>query len=324
MKIQISDAENLARSALQKFGYSPDNADIISRHIIDSELRGYGAAGLARVLNIGDRLGGKQPAESVEITRSTVATAQIDGHDTLGYIVAHQATEEAIQKAKQTGVGIVGVNNTWMTGMLAYYAEIAAKQDLVTIIVSNATAWVAPHGGYKPMFGPNPLAIGIPSSTTPVIYDIATSKVLHADLILAQRLNKDIQPDVAYNDAGEMTQNPWDALKGAIAVWGGHKGSGLAAMIQLLGVMAGSTAFPPNISGVGFVVIAIDPVAFRPLDDFKAEVDDYSKKMKESPPLPGNPALRMPFERSASVRDETLRRGEFEVEERVVEALRAL
>lgn len=327
MKIKITEAERLAKTSLQTLGYSSDNADIITRHLIDCELRGYAAAGLARILSIRDRLGqGNPPKETIEVTRSSPATAQIDGHDTLGYLVAQRATEEAIQKAKQTGVAVVGANATWYTGMLAYYAEQAAKEDLVTVIASNTSPWVAPHGGFKPMFGTNPFAIGFPSGgEVPVIYDIGTSKLLHADLLLARRLGKDLPPDGAFSEAGEMTQNPWEALNGAIAVWGGHRGSGLAIAVQLLGVLAGSPAFPPDLKEFGFLIMTIDPAAFRPIEDFKAEVETYSTKMKESPSLQGgDAALRMPFERSAAARKQGLEAGEFEVDEQVVKLLQGL
>ena len=134
----------------------------------------------------------------------------------------------AIEKAKQVGVSVVGVNGTWYTGMLSYYAEMAAKEDLTAVIASNCTAWVAPEGGHKPMFGTNPFCVGFPSGGTPIIYDIGTSKIIHADILLAKRLGRDLPPGSAFNSEGEPTLNPQEALEGAMTVWGGFRGSGLA------------------------------------------------------------------------------------------------
>ncbi|KIX06045.1 uncharacterized protein Z518_04019 [Rhinocladiella mackenziei CBS 650.93] len=325
MKIKVQEAEELARSALLKLGYKPHDAEITARHLIDSELRGYGVAGLARVLSIRDRLRENGLKDEITVTRDSPTAAQFDGHDTLGYIVAQRATETAIRKAKQVGVAVVGANNTWYTGMLAYYGEMAAKEDLVTIIASNASPWVAPQDGYRPMFGTNPFSVGFPSgSGTPVIYDIGTSKILHADVLLAQRLGEQLPPDSAYNSTGQLTTNPAEALDGALAVWGGHRGAGLAITVQLLGVLAGSPALPGNLHDFGFLIIAVDPAIFRPIDEFKAEVDAYSEKMRQSPPLPGKDPLRMPFERSAALRAKTLEEGEFEVQDQVVEMLKTM
>lgn len=325
MKISIETGTNLAYDALQKLGYDAAESAIIGDHLIDSELRGYGVAGLARILSIADRQNDDRslPTEAT-VTRDAPATAQLDGNDTLGYLVAHQATRIAMQKAEKVGVAVVGVNNTYYTGMLSYYAEMAAAKDLVAVIASNCTPWVAPEGGYKPMFGTNPFCIGFPTSSTPVIYDIGTSKIIHANIMLAKRLGKDLPPDSAFNDQGQYTTSPQEALEGAMAVWGGPRGSGLAIAVQLLGVVAGSPALPPNLEDFGFLVMLINPAMFRPMEEYKREVDEYVTRMKESPSLPGKAALRMPFERSNATRAQAREAGEFEVEEVVVAKLKAL
>ena len=324
MKIKLDEAEQLVKDGLRRLGYNAEDTDTIADHLIDSELRGYGVAGLARVLSIADKLAGKPAKTATKITREAPATAQIDGQDTLGYLVAHQATSLAIEKAKKTGVSCVGANGTWYTGMLAYYAEMAAKEDLVAVIASNCTAWVAPEGGYKPMFGTNPWCVGFPSSDVPVLYDIGTSRIIHADIKLAQRLERELPPDSAYDIDGHMTTDPFKAMEGAMRVWGGFKGSGLAITVQLLGVLAGSPALPPNLEDFGYMVVVINPANFRPIEEFKKEIDDYSKEFRSQPPLPGGSPMRMPFERSNQVRERNRAAGEIEVEAGVVERLQAL
>lgn len=118
----LSEAEQLADDALQKLGYNEDQAKKIGHHLIDSELRGFGIAGLARILSIADRLAGSKPATATEITSDAPATAQIDGHDTLGYLVAYEATELAIKKCKEVGVAVVGANGTYVSFFIRYDA----------------------------------------------------------------------------------------------------------------------------------------------------------------------------------------------------------
>jgi LDH2 family malate/lactate/ureidoglycolate dehydrogenase len=324
MKLSLTDAQSLAGQALEKIGYNEQDIPIIRDHLIDSELRGYGIAGLARILSIADRLAGKLPASRIEITQESPTSAQLDGNDTLGYLVAHKATTIAIEKAKASGVSAVGANNTYYTGMLSYFAEMAAANDLICIIASNCTPWVAPEGTYKPLLGTNPFCIGFPTDDVPIIYDIGTSIIIHAQVMLARRKNEKLPPDTAWDEQGEMTTDPDEALKGALAVWGGAKGSGLAIAVQLLGILAGSPALPPSLEDFGYFVMMIDPAKFRPLGDFKREVGNLVTAFHTAPTMPGRDALRMPFERSNKRRAEVRESGQLEVDDIVVQRLKEL
>ncbi|KIW35695.1 uncharacterized protein PV07_02379 [Cladophialophora immunda] len=323
MKIAFEEAQQLADRALREIGYQEEDIPTIRDHLLDSELRGYGIAGLARILSIADRLAGKTPSSGIEVTSESPTTAQLNGKDTLGYLVAHKATKVAIEKAKACGVSAVGANNTYYTGMLSYYAEMAAAEDLVTIIASNCSPWVAPQGTYKPLVGTNPFCIGVPTDGVPIIYDIGTSRIIHAQVMLAMRKNEQLPPDTAFDENGEMTTDPEKALKGALAVWGGAKGSGLAIAVQLLGILAGSPALPPNLEEFGYFIMAIDPAKFRPMADFKREVGNLITAFHTTPTLPGH-ALRLPFERSNRRRAETRAGGYLEVDDVVIERLEAL
>lgn len=321
MKLPIAQAQQLAHDVLVQTGYTPENATRIALHLLDSQLRGYSSAGLARILAVRDRLGDKRPAEDISITTETPVLAHLNGNDTFGYLVGEKATEMVIAKAKECGIAIVAACNTWTTGMLAYYAEKAAKEDLVTIITASSTPWVTIEGGYKGINGTNPVCVGFPSSGKPVILDIATSKILHADIVLAQRLGTELPANSAFNARGEPTTDPFEVLQGSIAPWGGYKGSGLASMVQLFGVLAGSPAFPPPLEQFGLSIIAIDPARFRPIAEYKTEVDKYCQGVKDSPVAEGAEALRMPFEGSAKARAEALAAGQVEVDETVYKIL---
>lgn len=332
MKLTIDEASGLAHAVLVHTGYSVAAADTITAHLIDSELRGYTAAGLARILAVRDRLNSRNQnqnqrvVEEVTVTKNTAVLAQINGQDAFGYLVGQRATELAIEKAKQTGIAIVSANNTWTTGMLSYYAEMAAAADLVAIITANSTPWVAAHGGTTGVHGTNPLCIGFPGSgsgATPIILDMATSELLHADVVLAQRLGTPLPAGTAFDAQGRPTTDPSAVFSGgAIAPWGGYKGSGLAAMVQLFGVLAGSPAFPPALEQFGFTVIAIDPAQFQPLDEYRRQVDLYVKGVHASPPaFADGPPLRLPFERSAAQRAAALQAGTVDVDDVVYKAL---
>ncbi|KFX92668.1 hypothetical protein V490_05245 [Pseudogymnoascus sp. VKM F-3557] len=326
IKLSTSEASKLTQSALLAIGYTNDDAETICSHIIDAQLRGYGPTGLARVLTIAERVN-HAPVGSADmnITRESTASAQLDAKGAIGYIAAYRATELAIKKAKAGGVGIVGVSDTFYAGMLSYYAEMCTREDLVVMIAASAGPWVAPHGSYTARFGTNPFCVAFPSGTKqPIIWDIGTSKIIHAQVKLAQRMGEELPEGVAYDTEGGVTRDPFKAMEGAMAVWGGHKGSGLAIAIQLMGALAGAPAHTGSADGWGLLVIAMDPEMFRPIDEFKKEVDTYSETIRSSKPLKGNGPIRMPFDRSWETREQTRENGFVQVEASVVEGLNKL
>ena len=88
--------------------------------------------------------------------RETPVSAFVEGGDQVGYLVGHRAAELAIERAKKSGIGIVGANETWFTGMFSYYMEMATREDLVGMAIGNASPRVAPQGSAEGRFGTNP------------------------------------------------------------------------------------------------------------------------------------------------------------------------
>jgi delta1-piperideine-2-carboxylate reductase len=325
MFVSLAQARFLATRALCGLGLTPEEADLTADHLLDCELRGLGYSGLARVVSIAERMASAPDHRTpITVVKQSPVSALIDGGDNVGYLVAHRATELVITKAQQTGIALVGAHNTWYTGMLSYYAEMATARDLVVMIASNATPWVAPYGGSAARFGTNPICFGFPSSGNPVIWDIGTSEIIHAQVLLARRLGTKLPPGVAYDGAGEPTTDPAQALAGAFAAWGGHKGSGLGIAVQLLGAMAGSPALPGELDDFGFLVIAIQPDLLGSLDEFKQKVSDYAEAVRETRPLDKATPVRMPFDRSIARRQEQRERGGFDVPDEVYRAVAEL
>jgi delta1-piperideine-2-carboxylate reductase len=241
MQLTVAEAHQLAVRIMSTLGHDTTDATLIADHLIDCELRGLNYGGLARAISIAERIGRTgDRRRPISIRHETPVSAQLDGGDHLGYIVAHRATAIAVDKALAAGIAVVGADDTWYTGMLSYYAEIAAARGLVTMIASNASPWVAPHGATEGRFGTNPMCFGFPSADEPVIWDVGTSAIIHAEATLAQRLGQRLPEGVAFDPDGNSTRDPAAALAGAFAAWGGHKGSGLGIVVQLLGIMAGS------------------------------------------------------------------------------------
>ena len=303
-RLTIAEARTLAERTMQAIGHTADEARIISDHLIDCELRGLSYGGLPRALSIVERITkSKRQRTPITVESRMPVSALVHGGDNVGYLVALRAMQEAITRAKQNGVAVVGSNSTWYTGMLSYYAERIAQADLVCMIASNATPWVAPYGGTEGRFGTNPICYGFPSSGgEPVIWDIGTSTIMHAEIVLHNRLGTQLPEGVAYGPDGKPTRDPAAALKGAIVPWGGAKGSGLAIVVQLLGAMCGSPVLPQGMHDYGCLFVVMSPALLMAPEAFKASVAEYAAAIRGTRPHEGGSPVRMPFERSAAER----------------------
>ena len=292
---------------MRSIGHDADDARVIADHLIDCELRGVTYGGLARAVSIAERIARTGISRTpIRVVRDTPVSASLDGGDRIGYVVAHEAMRIAIAKASAGGIVIVGAHNTWYTGMLSHYAETAAAHGLVSLIASNASPWVAPHGASEGRFGTNPICVGFPSADEPVIWDIGTSAIMHAEVLLADRLGEALPDNVAFDNAGRPTSDPAAALAGAFAAWGGHKGSGLGIVVQLLGALAGSPPIPPDLAGFGMVIIAIRPDLLTSTEEFERNVASYAESVRTARPVEGGPPVRMPFDRSRAERQRRL------------------
>lgn len=325
MKIAIDDARRLIEEVMVAQKHSKQDAALIADHLMDCELRGVSFGGLPRALSIVERIQGRPDRRTpITVTRDTPVSAFVEGNDQSGYLVAHRATQLAIAKAKQSGVGIVAANETWYTGMFSYYLEMAAREDLVSMAIGNAHPRVAPFGSTEGRFGTNPIAFGFPSFEDPVIWDIGTAAVMAGEVALALRTGAPLREGVAYDEKGNPTRDAAAAGKGAYAVWGGAKGSGLAMCVQMLGMMANTLPFPPLLAGCGFLILCMSPSMFMDVGEFKKNISDYAKAVRAAKPIdPANP-VRMPFDRSAETRRKTMARGMIEVADATYQKLDAV
>ncbi len=303
-------------------GHDDHDAALIADHLIDCELRGLAYGGLARAISIAERLKrtGYQPGP-IAILHETPVSARVDGGDHIGYVVAHRATKIAIDKAEAAGIAVVGANNTWYTGMLSYYTEMAAARGLVSMIASNASPWVAPHGSTEGRLGTNPICFGFPGADEPVILDIGTSAIIHAEVKLAERLGQPLPDGVAFDRDGAPTRDPAAALAGAFAAWGGHRGSGLAIVVQLLGILAGSPGIPGELESFGYLIVAVRPDLMGPAETFRENVSGFAQATRSARPLDPEHPVRMPFDRSRAERARRRAEDRIEIPDVVFEQL---
>jgi LDH2 family malate/lactate/ureidoglycolate dehydrogenase len=116
---------------------------------------------------------------------------------------------------------------------------------------------------------------------------MGTSAIIHAEVTLAARLGNDLPEGVAFDRDGLPTRDPTAALAGTLATWDGHKGSGLAIVMQLLGILAGSPPVPPELAAFGYLIVAIRPDLMGPAEAFRENVSAFAKAGLSARPAGG-------------------------------------
>lgn len=322
--LSIADARNLGRHALRKSGYSADEIDIIVDHLIDADLCGYRGSGLAKILAIVDNPKSVNAHGDIRIVHETPSSAMLDGANLVGYVPVYRATEIVIEKARKQGMALVGVHNAYFSGRNAYYVEKIVDADLVGIHTCSTQPRVAPLGGKLPGLGTNPIAVGLPSTRGPVIFDIGTAAMRFGETHIRKALGELLPEGVAIDANGAPTRDPATALAGCLLPFGGHRGYVLSFAIQALGLLCGATRPRGHVQDYGFLFIAIDPGIMLPLDQLKREMSELVDRMRATPPAPGAEAVRIPSERAFAERAQRRAADRIEIGREVHRQLLAL
>ena len=303
VRLSGAEAQALGEKALRSIGYSAEEAIIIATHLVDAAMWGYEFAGLPRILVIAERPEIKKPRTPVTIIRETPASAYLDGGNHVGYIAILRAAEIAIEKARQSGVAVIGMRNSWFGGRSAYYMEKIARAGFAAIYCCSSTPTVVPPGAIRKVLGTNPMAIGMPGKVNPFIFDMGTAAVMSGEVLMKAFLGEEFPEVVGIDKQGRPTRAARDMVEGGVFPFGGHKGYGLSIAIQALGLMAGARMRNGDVSDFGYLLIVFDPEIFMPAEQFTTELEELLTKIKGLPRQPGVPEIRIPSERGFRERD---------------------
>ena len=299
---------------------------MICAHLVDASCCGYAFAGLPRILEIAEDKRLNEPRRPLKVVHETPVSVLVDAGNTIGYYAVYKGTCMAIDKARQSGIAIVGVYDSALSGRNAYYVEMIARENLVGLQFSSAWPVVAPEGGKRAMLGTNPVAAAFPTGKDPMVIDIGTASIMRGEMALRNRLGESLPEGVAIDSDGNPTLDPAAAIAGSVLAFGGrdrHKGYALSLMIQAFGVVAGAAIPHGRARDYGHLIIAFRPDLLTPLDQFKGHVDQLIAEIKATPTRDGVEAVRIPSERSFREREVARREG-FSVDSKVVEGLKNL
>jgi L-2-hydroxycarboxylate dehydrogenase (NAD+) len=322
MKIKLSELNELVLRALKKYGYKDEESDILRNVLMYAQMRGNNQ-GIVKL--IGKGIPRNMEGKPYQIVKETPVSALVNGNFTHAMVVMDAITDISIKKAKETGIAVAGNYNTAeSTGALGYYVSKIAKAGLIGFAFSSSPfKTTAPYGSNEAMYCTNPLAYGIPSKDDEIVFDMTTSAVAYYGLIEAKTAEKQLSESYGYDSEGKETTDPASIMGGAIKTMAGHKGSGLAMLVQVLaGALVSADSFNSDSDNAGNFVMAIDPNLLREESDFKSEVSSIVYKVKKARRIDEVEEIFLPGERGSKLTRTVLKTGEIEVEDHLLEALK--
>ena len=298
-------------------GMSPADAHRVGDILVWANLRGVDSHGVMRTslyLDFIDQ-GIINVAPKFRVRNETPAAFVLDADRAAGPVAMTRAADGAVQKAKQSGVGLVMVARTTHTAALGYYARQVTEQGCVCIILSASGRHMPYHGTQGAAVSTSPVCMGVPAgSRNALVLDMAMSTISAGKLMLSQKTGQVLPADSAIDADGVITTDPRRAV--LPLPLGGPKGAGLALMSELVtGLLTGDPILREALSDAkakhrqNAMIIAIDIARFTDLPQFCAGVDALAALICALPRQPGFEAVLMPGDRGDDVAKQRDRTG---------------
>lgn len=321
MQVRLDDLKAVTLTVLAKSGYPTHEAQVILDVLLYAQLRGNNQ-GIVKLIGAG--MPRSVNARPMQITRDTKLSALLDGGWNAGMVALTRAVDIAMDKAREHGIGLVGTNQTnTSTGAIGYYASRAAQAGFIAFVFSGSGEYVAMHGSYEPLFGTNPLAIAIPTTDQPIVFDMATSAIARFGIVEAKTAGRPIPEGVAYDANGQPTTDAAAALQGAIRTFGGYKGAALSLIVEVLtgGLVSTTKDADGKKTDWGNLVLVIDPELLVDGDTFEARTSQLIERVKAAKRLPGVEDILIPGERGNRILAQVEQTGMVEIDDALWSAL---
>jgi len=298
-----------ATAAYEAAGTPPEHARIVAAHQVGANLVGHDSHGVVLLPTYVDRIdrGHIVPAARPEILNESPATLAVNGGWGFGPVISEWTMERLIAKAREMRVAAATVREQSHVGRLADYPLMAAKAGFIGMMMADSgqsPKAVAPFGGREARLGTNPLCIAFPSDLPgPIFIDMATSAVAAGKLNVARARKQPIPLGWLLDKNGNPTTDPNAQSEGGVMLPlggpEGHKGYALSFAVETLAAVLPGLGFgvdPKGRHNDGTFMLAIDPGAFSPADEFKAQVEGFVRYLKQTPPAKGFEEVLYPGE----------------------------
>lgn len=337
-KIKIDVLKEFCVAALLKAGVSQEHAQTVTDVLVTTDTFGVLTHGTKNLCQYIQKMeaGGLDAKAEPKIIAQGPAWAIIDGNKAVGMVSSCKAMELAIEKAKKVGIAYVGVRNSCHFGAAGYYANLAAKEGLIGLSMSNADPIIAVPGGCKPGIGTNPFSFAAPAGNGKSVFlDIALSNVAALKVIMAQEKNQEIPDTWLIDREGKPTNDAFKFPKEAsLAPMGAHKGYGLAVLVELLtsvitgaGILSQVASWNLDLSSVnnaGHAFIAIDIAQMIGMEQFGDRIGQMIDELKNGEKAKGVSQIFLPGEMEWAKREKALESGELELTDAMAGSLQKL
>jgi len=288
-----AELRSFAARVLVTLGVPDADADLVADSLVVAEEWGHPSHGLLRLPWYAARLrtGRIQPVTHLTVLSDRGALVSVDGNGGVGQVVTARAMDLAVARAKEHGIGAVGVRNSNHFGTAAYFTRRAVAAGCAAILTTNGSPAMAPWGGLDKAVGANPWSFAAPDGRgDAAVLDIANTGVARGKIYAAAEKGEELPDGWALDAQGRPTTDPAAALDGGVVLpMGGHKGYAISFMMDVFsGVLTGSSFGldvggpwqPDAHSGAGHVAIAIDIAAFQPAAEFDRKMDALIAQVK--------------------------------------------
>ena len=313
------------------YGFSVSESRMITDVLLCADLFGIESHGIQRLIRYHHEIGsGMVKVDGSPVTaHETSVSAVIDARKAMGQITGVNATNLAIRKAKENGIGMVAVRNSNHFGIAGFFANMAAQEDLLGICMTNTEAIAVPTFGKKAMLGTSPIALAFPAEPVTFLYDASTTVVPRGKLEVYHKNEKPIPHGWAIDADGQPSQNAGEILSniigklgGGIAplggseeLHGGHKGYGLGIIVDLFtGILSsGMTSNHVNVAqgqtDIAHFFMAVDYGLFGKKATIKEHFSAFLRELRESPKAGGQQRIYIHGEKELESKKQKLSKG---------------
>ncbi|MGQ9551721.1 MAG: Ldh family oxidoreductase, partial [Candidatus Bathycorpusculaceae bacterium] len=321
-------------AVFQALQVSKDDACAVADVIVAADLAGISSHGVQRIRRYVDgiRIGNVNVKSNIRVVSESEAIALLDADNGLGQVAASKAMDLAVKKAAKCGIGLTLVRNSNHFGIAGYYSMKAVEKGLIGVTLTNSEKLVAYTNTLGRSLGTNPIAVGIPKEKPPpILFDAATSVVPVGKIELYKKLGKEIPEGWVIDEFGESLSGDSASihekikenkaailpLGGSGEELGGHKGSGLSFIVDVIsGVLSGAAwglhvgyTVGDKPSNVGHTLLAVNIESLMPKEKFFDRIEKYVQEIKSAPKHSKAERIWIPGEKSWLTMQTRMKKG---------------
>jgi uncharacterized oxidoreductase len=322
--IDHKELRDLVQTIFGHAGSAPREAEILAGHLVEANLMGHDSHGVIRIAPYLEWLaaGRVKANRHARVVSDFGALLGVEGDGGYGLVIAGEAMALAIEKASKEGAAVLALRDCSHLGRIGAWAEMAADAGFVSLHFVNTSGFgihVAPHGGRDRRLSANPIAAGVPvPGGPPIVLDLATSSIAAGKIRVAHNKGEQLPEGCMLDKEGRPTRDPanfYTDPPGAILPFGGHKGSGLSLICEVLAgsVTGGLSSHPDNPTADRLVnnmlSLVLDPGRLTSDDGFAGDVTRLVAWVTGSPPLAPGGEVLLPGEVERRTKAERMSKG---------------